>query len=70
MAETINGVYKTKRIHHRAPWKSRKKMEMATLTWLFWFNHHRLMEPVRYAPLADYKANYCRQQTAQAIPQT
>ena len=69
LAETINGLYKTELIHRRAPWKSREAVELATLTWVSWFNHHRLMEPLGYVPPAEYEANYYRQQTAQAVPQ-
>jgi putative transposase len=32
LAKTINGLYKTELIHHRAPWKSREAVELATLT--------------------------------------
>jgi transposase InsO family protein len=70
LAETINGLYKTELIHRRAPWKSREAVELATLTWVSWFNHHRLMAPLGYLPPAEYEANYYRQQTAQAAPQT
>jgi transposase InsO family protein len=70
LAETINGLYKTELIHRRAPWKSREAVELATLTWVYWFNHHRLMAPLGYLPPAEYEANYYRQQTAQAVPQT
>ncbi len=69
LAETINGLYKTELIHRRAPWKSREAVELATLTWVSWFNHHRLMAPLDYLPPAEYEANYYRQQTAQAVPQ-
>jgi putative transposase len=62
-------LYKTELIHRRAPWKSREAVELATLTWVYWFNHHRLMEPLGYLRPAEYEANYYRQQTAQALPQ-
>lgn len=48
LAETINGLYKTELIHKRAPWKSREAVELATLEWVTWFNHHRLLEPIGY----------------------
>jgi len=44
LAETINGLYKTELIHRRAPWKSKEAVELATLEWVSWFNHRRLME--------------------------
>ena len=41
LAETINGLYKAELIHLRAPWKTRESVELATLEWVSWFNHHR-----------------------------
>ena len=61
LAETINGLYKTELIHQRAPWKSKAAVELATLEWVAWFNHHRLLEPIGYVPPAEYEANYYRQ---------
>lgn len=61
LAETINGLYKTELIHRRAPWKSREAVELATLEWVAWFNHHRLLESIGYVPPAEYEANYYRQ---------
>jgi len=61
LAETINGLYKAEMIHRRAPWKTRESVELATLEWVAWFNHHRLMEPLGYIPPAEAEANYYRQ---------
>ncbi|GJH21777.1 hypothetical protein CBA19CS22_34565 [Caballeronia novacaledonica] len=61
LAETINGLYKAELIHRRAPWKTRESVELATLEWVAWFNHHRLMEPLGYIPPAEAEANYHRQ---------
>lgn len=36
-------------------------MELATLEWVSWFNHHRLLEPIGYIPPAEAEANYWRQ---------
>jgi len=58
LAETINGLYKTELIHRRGPWKTRESVEMATLHWVHWFNHHRLLEPIGYIPPAEAVANY------------
>jgi transposase InsO family protein len=43
LAETINGLYKIELVHRRAPWKSWEAVELATLTWVSRFNHHRLI---------------------------
>jgi len=42
-------------------------VELATLQWVAWFNHHRLLEPLGYIPPAE--AKYYRQlETAAAEP--
>ena len=61
LAETINGLYKAELIHRRAPWKTKEAVELATLQWVSWFNHHRLLEPIGYIPPAEAEANYYRQ---------
>jgi transposase InsO family protein len=43
LAETINGLYKAELGVRRAPWKSKEAVELATLEWVSWFNHHRLL---------------------------
>jgi len=66
LAETINGLYKAEVIHRRGPWKTREAVELATLEWVAWFNHHRLLEPIGYIPPAEAEANYYRQLAEQA----
>jgi transposase InsO family protein len=61
LAETINGLYKTELIHRRGPWKSRESAEIATLEWVHWFNHCRLLEPIGYIPPVEAEAQYYRQ---------
>ena len=68
LAETINGLYKAELIHRRAPWKTREAVELATLEWVCWFNHHRLMEPIGQIPPAEAEMNYYRQLSSQANP--
>ncbi len=64
LAETINGLYKAEVIHRRTSWKSREEVELATLTWVAWFNNVRLLEPIGHIPPAEAEANYYRQQAA------
>ena len=61
LAETINGLYKAELIHRRAPWKTRESLELATLEWVSWFNHHRLLGSIGYIPPAEAEANYWQQ---------
>ncbi|WP_109791009.1 IS3 family transposase [Acidovorax sp. GW101-3H11] len=65
LAETINGLYKAELIHRRTPWKTKEAVEFATLEWVSWFNHHRLLEPIGYIPPAEAEANYYRQLASQ-----
>jgi putative transposase len=67
LAETINGLYKAELIHRRAPWKSKEAVELATLEWVSWFNHHRLLAPIGYVPPAEAEAAYHRQLTEQTM---
>lgn len=70
LAETINGLYKAELIHRRGPWKTRESVGLATLQWVHWFNHNRLLEPIGYIPPAEAEANYWRQlasETAQVV---
>jgi len=68
LAETINGLYKAEVIHRRAPWKTREAVELATLEWVSWYNHHRLMAPLGHIPPAEAEMNYYRQLSGQAMP--
>ena len=65
LAETINGLYKAELIHRRAPSRTKESVELATLQWVSWFNHHRLLEPIGYIPPAEAEANYYRQLASQ-----
>ena len=65
LAETINGLYKAEVIHRRGPWKTKEAVELATLEWVAWFNHHRLLGPIGYIPPAEAEANYYRQLAGQ-----
>ncbi len=58
LAETINGLYKAEVIHRCGPWRSFEAVEFATLEWVDWFNHRRLLEPIGNIPPAEAKKNY------------
>ncbi len=68
LAETINGLYKAELIHRRAPWKTVESLELATLEWVTWFNHQRLLEPIGYIPPAEAEQRYYLQLAQQAEP--
>ena len=58
LAETINGLYKAEVIHRRGPWRNFEAVEMATLEWVDWFNHRRLLEPIGNIPPAEAEERY------------
>ena len=68
LAETIIGLYKTEVIHHRGPWRSVDAVEYATLEWVDWFNHRRLLEPIGNVPPAELEMQYLRQRRESAMP--
>jgi putative transposase len=46
LAESVIGLYKTEVIQRRGPWRHAEAVEFATLAWVDWFNHRRLLEPI------------------------
>jgi putative transposase len=64
LAETINGLFKTEVVRRRKNWKNAEAVELATLKWVHWFNHQRLLEPLGYVPPAEYEASYFNRQAA------
>jgi transposase InsO family protein len=67
LAETINGLYKTEVIRRRGPWRNIDAVEYATLEWVDWFNHRRLLEPIGNVPPAELEAAYYRQRDESAM---
>ena len=61
LAETVIGLFKTEVIRRCGPWRSLEAVEFATLEWVDWFNHRRLLEPIGYVPPAEYRARYYEQ---------
>ena len=66
LAETINGLYKAEVIHRRS-WRNREQVELATLDWVHWYNHKRLLGPIGHVPPAEAEVAYYRQHTGQAM---
>ena len=66
LAETINGLYKTEVIHKNGPWKTLDDVELATLTWVDWFNNRRLYSALDYATPSEFEENYYQQNESSA----
>ncbi len=58
LAETINGLFKTEIIHPNGPWRSLEEVEFATLEWVDWFNHRRLLGPIGDIPPVEFEQLY------------
>jgi putative transposase len=73
LAESTIGLYKTECVRHDGPWRGLDDLELATLSWVHWFNHHRLhskignMSPVEHEDMY-YRHNPPAQQPLAAEP--
>ncbi len=73
LAESTIGLYKTECVRHDGPWRGLDDLELATLSWVHWFNHHRLhskignMSPVEREDMY-YRHNPPAQQPLAAEP--
>jgi transposase InsO family protein len=61
LAETIIGLYKTEVIRQQGPWRGIDAVELATLEWVDWFNHRRLLEPIGDVPPVEKEDEYYQQ---------
>jgi putative transposase len=66
LAETINGLYKTEVIHRRGPWRGLDDVEIATLTWVDWFNNRRLLRSIGDIPPVELEQLYYAKHGASA----
>jgi putative transposase len=68
LAETTNGLYKIECVRGPdapAVWDDIDQLELATLSWVHWFNEHRLHSHCHDIPPAEFEAAfYADQQTA------
>jgi len=67
LAETIIGLFKTEVIRQPGPWRSIEAVEFATLTWVDWFNHRRLLEPIGNVPPVELEERYYQQVEGSAM---
>jgi len=58
LAESVIGLYKTEVIRRRDQWAAVEAVEYATLRWVEWFNHRRLLGPIGFVPPAEFEAQY------------
>jgi len=56
LAESVVGLYKTECVRHDGPWRGVDDLELATLSWVHWFNHTRLHGSIGHVPPAEFEA--------------
>jgi len=60
LAETTNGLYKAECVYgpDANGWVDVDELELATLSWVYWFNHDRLHGYCNDVPPAEFEANW------------
>ena len=60
LAESVNGLYKSELIYneHEGPWRTVEDVELATLSWVHWWNTERLLEPIGYVPPVEFEQTW------------
>lgn len=61
LAETVNGLYKTELIRRQGPWRTVDDVELATLSWVHWFNNTRLHGALGDVPPVEFEAAHYAQ---------
>ena len=66
LAETINGLYKAECVYgpDASGWDGVDELELATLSWVHWFNEHRLHSHCDDVPPAEFEAAFYAAQQA------
>ena len=64
LAESVIGLCKTEVVRRRGPWPHLEAVEFATLEWVDWFNHRRLLAPIGHVPPAECEQQYYLTQEA------
>ena len=62
MAESIIGLYKCELITMRGPWRTVDDVELATLSWVHWWNSTRLHSAIGDVPPDEFEAAHYAQQ--------
>jgi transposase InsO family protein len=66
LAESVIGLFKAEVIRRQGPWRGLDDVEFATLEWVWWFNHQRLLEPIGYIPPVEHEESFYTQEQGQA----
>ena len=61
LAESVIGLYKTELVKNLGPWTGLDELELATLEWVDWWNHRRLLGPIGYVPPAEFEQRWANE---------
>ena len=64
LAESVIGLFKTELVRNKGPWRGLDDLEIATLEWVDWWNHRRLLEPIGRIPPAEAEAAFYSQEVS------
>ena len=70
MAESIIGLYKAECVKHDGPFRTVEDLELATLSWVHWWNHQRLHSAIDYQTPVEHEQEYYRQHQPRQQPQS
>ena len=68
LAETVVGLYKTECVKIDGPFRTADELELATLSWVHWFNENRLHSSINYLTPIEKENTYYRQNKPQSQP--
>lgn len=68
--ESLIGLYKVECVRHEGPWRGVDDLELATLNWVHWFNHHRLHSALGHVPPVEFETDYYRQINSRPQPRS
>jgi putative transposase len=60
MAESVIGLYKLECVRHDGPFRTVDELELATLSWVDWWNHDRLHGEIGHVPPVEYEQTFYR----------
>ncbi len=67
MAESVNGLYKSECVWKEGPWRGRSDLELATASWVSWWNDERLHSELFYVPPAEFEELHYRQKAVALV---
>ena len=69
LAEAVNNLYKTELVYgpDQGPWKTVADLELATLSWVHWFNNQRLHGYLGDVPPAEYEEVYDTERSSKLL---